>query len=70
MISKEHRMSVPLLQLKEDLADLHRMVDIRQLVNSRDKSSRLRRKHVMDRNQRLDGQWLLKSRNGVASMMI
>ena len=45
-------MSVPLLQLKEDLADLHRMVDIRQLVNSRDKSSRLRRKHVMDRKVR------------------
>ena len=32
---------MPQLQLKEDLAHLHRMVDIMQLVNSRDKSSRL-----------------------------
>ena len=68
--TKDHRISVPLLQLKEDLAHLHRMVDITQLVNSRDKSSRLGRKHAVDRNQRLDGQRLLQSRNGVASTMI
>ena len=31
----------------------HRMVDITQLVNSRDKSSRLGRKYVVNRNQKV-----------------
>ena len=46
------------------------MPDIMQKVNSRDKSSRVRRKHAVDRNQRLDGQGLRQSRNRVASMII
>ena len=59
-------MSAPWLQLKEGLAHLHRMEYIMQLENSRGKSS-LGRKHAVDR---LDGQGLLKPRNGVASIMM
>ena len=44
--TKDHRISVPLLQQKDNPTHLHRMVGIMQLANSKDKPSRLRRKHV------------------------